>query len=258
MSDALLRGLVALPFGLVLGSFMTVVVARMPARESVVAPRSRCPRCGVELRTRDNVPILSWLLLRGKCHNCGEKISAEYPLTEAATGALAVGTAIVYPSIWVDVLVGLLLVMMPAVALIDIRHRIIPNALTYPALIFFPAFVLVARLFGAPVDFLRAIEGLALYGGGLFIIAFLSRGMGMGDVKLAGAIGAALGAIGLRYVGVAAGAAILIGGIMGIAALAMGRSRKSAIPFGPSIAAGAVIAAFWGAHLAATYLKLYH
>ncbi|MEA2520812.1 MAG: leader peptidase (prepilin peptidase) / N-methyltransferase [Actinomycetota bacterium] len=258
MSDTVLRALVALPFGLVLGSFMTVVVARMPARESVIAPRSRCPRCKTEIRTRDNLPIVSWLLLRGKCRDCGLKISAEYPLTEAVTAALAVGAAVVYPSVWVAVLVGLLLAMMPAIALIDIRHRIIPNALTYPSLALFSVFVLIARLFGAPVDPLRALEGLAIYGGALFIVAFLSRGMGMGDVKLAGVIGVALGAIGLRFVGVAAGAAILFGGLMGVAALLMGRDRKSAIPFGPSMALGAVVAALWGERLAATYLKLYH
>ena len=258
MSDTLLRALVALPFGLVLGSFMTVVVARMPARESVVAPRSRCPRCKSEIRDRDNIPVISWFLLRGKCRNCGLKISAEYPLTEAATAALFVGAAIVYPSVWVDALVGLLLVTMPAVALMDIRHRIIPNRLTYPSLIFFPALVVAAWLFNAPVDPLRALEGSAIYGGGLFVLAVLSRGMGMGDVKLAGVIGVALGALGLRYVGVAAGAAILFGGVMGIVALAMGRDRKSAIPFGPSMAAGAVVAAFWGDRLAESYLKVYH
>lgn len=258
MSDTVLRALVALPFGLVLGSFMTVVVARMPAQESVVTPRSRCPQCKAEIRSRDNIPVISWVLLRGKCHNCGHKISVEYPLTEAGTAALFVGAAIVYPSVWVAVLVGLLLVMMPAIALIDIRHRIIPNRLTYPSLIFFPVFVVVAWLFDAPVDPLRALEGLAIYGGGLFVVAFLSRGMGMGDVKLAGVIGASLGGLGLRYVGVAAAAGILFGGVMGIVVLLMGRDRKSAIPFGPSMAAGAVVAAFWGDRLAQTYLKLYH
>lgn len=257
MSDAFLRALVALPFGLVLGSFMTVVVARIPAKESVVSPRSRCPQCKTEIRTRDNIPVISWVLLRGKCRSCGQKISPEYPLTEAATAVLAVWAAVIYPSVWVDVLVGLLLVMMPAVALIDIRHRIIPNALTYPSLLFFPALVVLARLFNAPIDPLRALEGMAIYGGGLFIIAFLSRGMGMGDVKLAGVIGVVLGGLGLRYVGVAAGAAILFGGLMGVVALALGRDRKSAIPFGPSMAAGAIVAALWGDRLAETYLKLY-
>ena len=258
MSDSVLRALVALPFGLVLGSFMTVVIARMPAKESVVAPRSRCPQCKADIRNRDNIPVLSWLLLRGKCHNCGRKISVEYPLTEAVTAGLFAGAAIVYPSVWVAILVGLLVAMMPAVALIDFRHRIIPNRLTYPSLIFFPLFVVLAWLFDAPLSPLGALEGLGLYGGGLFILALISRGMGMGDVKLAGVIGVCLGAIGLRYVGVAAGAGILFGGLMGVVALMLGRDRKSAIPFGPSIAAGVVVAVFWGDRLAETYLKLYH
>lgn len=258
MSDAFLRGLIALPFGLVIGSFMTVVVARLPAKESVVTPRSRCPRCRAEIRNRDNIPVISWVLLRGRCHNCRERVSVEYPLTEAATAALAVGAAVVYPSVWVDALVGLLLVMMPAIALIDIRYRIIPNRVTYPSLVFFPALVVLAWLFGAPVEPLRALAGMGLYGGGLFVVAIVSRGMGMGDVKLAGVIGVVLGSLGLRYVGVAAGAAIIFGGLMGVAALGIGRDRKSAIPFGPSMAAGAVVAALWGERLAATYLKLYH
>jgi leader peptidase (prepilin peptidase) / N-methyltransferase len=252
-----MRALFALPFGLVLGSFMTVVVARMPAKQSVVAPRSRCPRCGTELRNRDNIPVVSWLLLKGKCRRCGAKISAEYPLMELTTAALVVATAVEYRSVWVIVLVGLLLSMMPAIALIDIRHRIIPNGLMYPSLLLFPALVILAWLFGGPVSPLRALYGLLIYGGGLFVVAFLSGGMGMGDVKLAAVIGVALGPLGLRYVGVAGGAAILFGGLGAIVALILGRDRKSAIPFGPYIAAGAVVAAFWGDRLAQMYLGLY-
>ena len=128
----MIRALVALPFGLAVGSFMTVAVHRLPKGESVLSPRSRCPSCGVELRNRDNVPVVSWLLLRGKCHHCGAPISVEYPLTELATAVLVVGAAIVYESVWVIVAVGALLSMMPAISLIDIRHHIIPNKLMYP------------------------------------------------------------------------------------------------------------------------------
>ena len=253
----MIRALVALPFGLAVGSFMTVAVHRLPKGESVLSPRSRCPSCGVELRNRDNIPVVSWFLLRGKCHHCGAPISVEYPLTELATAALVVGAAIVYESVWLIVAVGALLSMMPAISLIDIRHHIIPNKLMYPSLIGFPVFLVAARVFGAPVDLTRAGIGFLAFGGGLFLVAFISRGMGMGDVKLAALIGLVLGSLGLGYVGVAAGAAIVFGAVGAIVALLVGRSRKSAIPFGPYLALGAVVAAFWGQQLADRYIDTF-
>jgi leader peptidase (prepilin peptidase)/N-methyltransferase len=249
-----LRALVALPIGLALGSFMTVAVHRLPAGESVVRPRSRCPRCGVEIRSRDNVPVISWLLLRGRCRSCGNPISFVYPLTELATAGLVVAAVVRFDRLWVGALVAGLLSFMPALAIIDFRHRILPNKLTYPALVIFPSLVVVARLFDGGVDPVRALIGGLAYGGGLFIVALLSGGMGMGDVKLATVIGVVLGAIGLRFVAVAAGAAILFGGVAAIVALVLGAGRKARIPFGPWIAAGAVVAAFWGDRLASAYL----
>jgi leader peptidase (prepilin peptidase)/N-methyltransferase len=253
MSEVWLRALVALPFGLVLGSFMTVAVHRLPKGESVVSPRSRCPGCGAEIGARDNIPVLSWLLLRGRCRRCGEPISVEYPLIELATAGLVVLAAIRYSNPWQAVLVGGLLALMPGVALIDLRHRIIPNRLMYPSLILFPVLILLAWLIDGAVDPSRAGIGLALYGGILFVVAVISRGMGMGDVKLAALIGVVLGALGLRFVGVAAGAAIVLGGLGGLIALAMGRGRKSAIPFGPYLAVGAIVAGLWGEEIASWY-----
>jgi leader peptidase (prepilin peptidase) / N-methyltransferase len=145
--------------------------------------------------------------------------------------------------------------LMPAIAWIDIEHRIIPNRITYPAFIAFAAYVMLAWAFDGGTDPLRALVGALLYAGVLFIVAIASRGMGMGDVKLALVIGIVLGALGLRFVGVAAAGAVLFGGIGGIVALATGRDRKSAIPFGPYMAAGAVVAAFWGERIANWYLR---
>jgi len=255
MSDAWIRAIVALPFGLAIGSFMTVVVARVPAGESVVRPRSRCPRCGVEIANRDNIPVLSWLLLRGRCRSCGEPIPARYPLLEITTTALVVGGAAAYERPWVAVMIAAFLSLMPAIAWIDIVHRIIPNRITYPASIVFAVYVLVAGAFDGGTDPARAAIGALLYAGVLFVVAIVSRGMGMGDVKLALVIGIVLGALGLRFVGVAAASAVLFGGVGGIAALAIGRDRKSAIPFGPYMAAGAVVAAFWGERIADWYLR---
>jgi leader peptidase (prepilin peptidase)/N-methyltransferase len=254
MDDAWIRALVALPFGLVVGSFMTVAVARMPKGESVVRPRSRCPSCGAEIGARDNVPVISWVLLRGKCRRCGARISVGYPLLELGTAGLVVLAAVRYPNPWQAVLVGGLLAMMPAIALIDIRHRIIPNRLTYPALLIFPPMIVLAWLVDDAADPPRALVGMLLYGGILFIVAIVSRGMGMGDVKLAAVIGLVFGSLGLRFVGVAAGAAIVLGGLGGLGALAMGKGRKSAIPFGPYLAAGAVVAGLWGEAIASWYL----
>ena len=254
---AWLPAIVALPFGLALGSFMTVVAERVPAGTSVVNPRSRCPSCGAEIANRDNIPVLGWVLLRGRCRSCGSRISARYPLLELSTALLFSGAFLVYESLWVAIAVAFLLVLMPAIAAIDIEHRIIPNRLMYPALIAFPVYLTVADLFGAPVDLVRMGAGFLLYGGALFLVAIVSRGMGMGDVKLAALIGLVLGSLGLRYAGVAAGAAIVLGGLGAIAALILGRGRKSAIPFGPYLAAGAVVSAFWGAQIADWYLRTF-
>jgi leader peptidase (prepilin peptidase) / N-methyltransferase len=254
VSDAWIRAIVALPFGLAVGSFMTVAVYRLPAGESVIRPRSKCPACGAEIGARDNVPLLSWLLLRGRCRRCGERISVEYPLLELTTAALVVLAAIRYPNPWQAGLVGGLLALMPGIALIDLRHRIIPNRLTYPSLLLFSLVVVLARVIGGVGDPARAGIGLLLYGGILFVVAVVSRGMGMGDVKLAALIGLVLGSLGLRFVGVAAGAAIAFGGLGGVVALAMGKGRKSAIPFGPYLAAGAVVAGIWGEPIASWYM----
>jgi leader peptidase (prepilin peptidase) / N-methyltransferase len=254
VDEALIRAIVALPFGLAVGSFMTVAVHRLPKGESFVHPRSRCRACGAEISARDNVPVLSWLLLRGRCRRCGERISIVYPVLELVTAALVVLAAIRYPNPWQAVLVSGLLALMPGIALIDLWHRIIPNRLMYPALLLFAPVVVLAWLIGDAADPARAGIGLLLYGGILFVVAVVSRGMGMGDVKLAALIGLVLGSLGLRFVGVAAGAAILFGGLGGLVALAMGRGRKSAIPFGPYLAAGAVVAGLWGEPIASWYI----
>jgi leader peptidase (prepilin peptidase) / N-methyltransferase len=254
MDEAWLRALVALPFGLAIGSFMAVIVARVPEGHSVLRPRSRCPRCDAEIRNRDNVPVVSWLFLGGRCRSCGERISVMYPLLELSTAVLVAGAAAAYDRPWIAVMLALFLALTPAITWIDIERRIIPNRITYPAFLGFAGYVVIAWLFDGGTDPPRALIGALLYGGGLFLVALVSRGMGMGDVKLALVIGVVLGSIGLRYVGVAAAGAVLFGGVGGIVALAAGRNRKAMIPFGPYMAAGAVVAAFWGEQIADWYV----
>ncbi len=248
---------IALVLGLAFGSFMTVAIYRVPAGESVIRPRSRCPSCGAPIRTADNIPVISWLMLRGRCRACGVRISAVYPLTELTSGVLFVAVALVYEDPWRAVLLAPFAGLMVAISVIDVRHRRIPNRLVYPAVVIAAAVIIAGDLAGGGLNALDAGIGLIAYGLGLMVIALISpKGMGMGDVKLAGLIGLVLGSIGLDLVAVAAGMGILLGGVGAIVALLAGAGRKSAIPFGPYLAAGAVIAVFVGSQIAHAYLNL--
>ena len=149
---------------------------------------------------------------------------------ELATASVVVLAAIRFPDPWQAVLVAGLLALMPGIALIDLRHRIIPNRLTYPAFLVFVPVILLAWAIADAADPVRAGLGLLLYGGGLFLVAAISGGMGMGDVKLAALIGLVLGSLGLRFVGVAAAAAIVLGGLGAIVALAMGEGKEERDP----------------------------
>jgi leader peptidase (prepilin peptidase)/N-methyltransferase len=257
VGELALRALVTAPLGLAIGSFMTVVAERVPAGGSVVQPRSRCPRCGTPIAVRDNVPVVSWVLLRGRCRACGEPISPTYPLIELSTAVLITGAFLRVEDLGFAIAVAGLLALLPAVTLIDARRRIIPNRIVYPALALEAAYLLLARLAGAEVDLLRSALGFLALGGGFLLIALIApSGIGMGDVKLAGLIGLVLGASGLAAAATAAAAGILLGGVAAVVALLAGASRKQAIPFGPFLAAGAVVAVFWGPQIASRYLDL--
>ena len=240
-------------FGAVLGSFLNVVIWRLPRGESVVSPRSRCPGCGVTLRTRDNVPVLSWLLLRGRCHACGEPISRRYPLVELLTAALlfaVVLTADPPREAWLGAAFMLLLV---PITFIDLDHRIIPNRLTALG-----AVVAIALVAGLDTDSLpeHLIAG-ASAGGFLLIAAVLyPAGMGMGDVKLAGVMGLFLG----RAVGPAMLVALVAGSLVGaliMARLGAAKGRKTAVPFGPFLALGGAVAWFAGDAMVDWYLDTF-
>jgi leader peptidase (prepilin peptidase)/N-methyltransferase len=253
----MLRALAFAAFGLLIGSFLTVVVWRVPRKEPIAKGRSMCPSCGAVIGARDNVPVFSWLVLRGKCRRCGNRISVIYPLTELATAGLFAGASLAFDDVWVAVLMAAFLAVLLAVSFIDVRHRIVPNRIVYPSTVVALAAVVALDLAGRGLDWVHGLIGLGAFGGCLLIIALISpRGMGMGDVKLAGLIGLVLGSVALSRVGVAAGAGILLGGVAAIVALAMGRGRKSALPFGPSLAAGAAISCFAGAQIARAYLDL--
>ena len=176
--------------GAIFGSFLNVVVHRLPRHESVVSPASHCPRCGTPVKPYDNIPILSWLLLRGRCRSCAAPISPRYPLVEAGTAALCVGAVLAHQTATgIALSIALILIVVPA-AMIDLEHRIIPNKLTALGAI-------VAIVLGTALDPAgepeRLIAGAAA--GGFLLLAALAYpgGMGMGDVKLAGVMGLFLG-----------------------------------------------------------------
>src|SRR3954471_17705260 len=237
--------------GLIIGSFLNVVAYRLPRGESLAHPPSRCPSCGAGVKPYDNVPVLSWLVLRGRCRACKAPISPRYPIVEALTGALY---ALVTWARWDDasgIALGIVLVtILIPIALIDFEHRIIPNRITGPAAV-------VAIVIGLVLDMDFVVEQLiaGAAAGGFFLLAAVAypRGMGMGDFKLAGVMGLYLGrAVGLAVlVGLVAG--VVVGAVI-IARVGAKAGRKQAVPFGPFLALGGVIAIFAGDAVADAYV----
>ncbi|MCW2560898.1 MAG: peptidase domain protein [Mycobacterium sp.] len=263
MSSAFARLLV--PFaaiaGLLVGSFLNVVIWRVPRGESVVRPRSHCPRCDAVLLERDNIPIISWLVLRRKCRHCGEPISGRYPLVELITGLLfaAVAAEIGYRF----AVVGFLYFTAIAVALafIDYDTRRLPNAIILPAYVASP--ILLAADAVISHDWSKLIHGLVGMAA-LFAFYFATwfvypSGMGFGDVRLAGIIGLFLGWLGYGPLVVGAFAGFLLGGLWGIGLIVAKKGGgKTAVPYGPFMLLGAMIAIFVGHPLADLYLNSLH
>jgi leader peptidase (prepilin peptidase)/N-methyltransferase len=236
--------------GALFGSFFNVVAYRLPRGESLSRPRSRCPGCATPIKPYDNVPILSWLALRGKCRACGSRISPRYPLVEAGT-ALLCGLVVLVKGLDKDAVIPLVMVLlMVPVTLIDLDHRIIPNKLMILGAVLAPALVMLV----APDAILEhLIAGLAA--GGFFLLAVLAypRGMGVGDIKLAGVLGLFLG----RAVGPAVFIALVSGTVVGALIMArkgVAEGRKTAVPFGPFLALGGVVAVFAGDAMIDWYL----
>ena len=236
--------------GLIIGSFLNVVAYRLPRGESLSHPPSHCPSCGAPVKPYDNIPVLSWLLLRGRCRSCNAPISVRYPLVEALTGAL---WALVVWARWDDaagIALGIVLVtILIPIAMIDFEHRIIPNRITGPAAV---VAIVIGVLFDMDFVVEQLIAGAAA--GGFFLLAAIAypRGMGMGDVKLAGVMGLYLGrAVGLAIlVGLVAG--VVVGAVI-IARVGAKEGRKTTVPFGPFLALGGVIAIFAGDAVADAY-----
>jgi leader peptidase (prepilin peptidase) / N-methyltransferase len=245
--------MVAALAGLLIGSFLNVVAWRLPRGESLVHPGSACPACGTPIKPYDNVPVLSWLLLRGRCRRCDARISARYPLVELATAVLYVAVVLGRDGA-LDIALGLLLVTaLVPITLIDLDLRIIPNAITLPASVAAVAAALILDTGFVPEQLVAAAAA-----GGFFLLAALlyPGGMGMGDVKLAAVLGLYLGR------GVAPAVLIaLVGGVL-VGALVIARKgategRKTAVPFGPFLALGGIVALFAGDELVDAYLSTF-
>jgi leader peptidase (prepilin peptidase)/N-methyltransferase len=235
--------------GLLVGSFLNVVIHRLPRGESLNRPPSRCPSCGAPVKPYDNIPVVSWLLLRGRCRNCGTAISARYPVVEALTAAAFAGAALTRGvdddlALWLPFAAVLI-----AVAGIDLDHRIIPNRIVLPAAVW----GLAATILFRPDN----IDDSLIAGGIAFTALLLAAlaypaGMGMGDVKLAGVMGIYLGS------GVAPAmlVAFLAGSVVGVAIIAReGRdARKKGVPFGPFLALGGLVGIFAGPELVDLYV----
>ena len=235
--------------GLAIGSFLNVVIWRVPRGESIVRPPSACPRCHEPIRPRDNVPVLSWLLLRGRCRHCGEPISARYPLVELLTAvvfalmALRFGYSAALPAYLYLGAIGV------ALAFIDLDTKRLPDKLTLPS--YAVALVLLAVpavVEGAWGSWLRALLGGLALGAFYFILWFVyPSGMGFGDVKFAGVLGIYLGWLSWATVAVGAFLGFLLGGVVGVLLLVTRRAtRKTGIPFGPFMIVGALLAVLWG------------
>ncbi|MWB99592.1 prepilin peptidase [Agromyces seonyuensis] len=254
--------------GLAIGSFLNVVVARVPEGRSVVAPASACPQCGSAIRARDNVPVVSWMLLGARCRDCAAPISARYPLVEAFTGLAFAGlaAAVVLGTVPTATTAGgvadlLLLLVFAGVsiplALIDLDAHRLPDRIVIPGMVAVGALVVVAgALSGEPEAIGRALIGGAALFALYFLLAIVSNGgMGAGDIKLAALIGLVLGRFGWAELIVGAFAAFVLGGLAAVALLVARRAKRgSGIPFGPWMLAGAWIGILAGAPIAAAYL----
>jgi leader peptidase (prepilin peptidase)/N-methyltransferase len=246
----LAAGLIAFLGGLAAGSFATAVAHRVPRGVSIAGPRSQCPACAAQIAARDNVPVLSWALLRGRARCCGASISPGYPLTELAVAALFTAVVLVHWDDPAEIAIDLVFVtMLAVVTLTDLEQRIIPNKVLLTGAVLCVAIAAPTDPGGLPE---RAIAAAAA-GGILFLVVLAyPQGMGLGDVKLTATMGLFLG----RAVAPAIFIALLVGSAVGLALIARhgSQARKMAIPFGPFLALGGVVAMLVGDQLIDLYL----
>lgn len=249
---------VAAVLGLLVGSFLNVVIHRVPRGESVVRPPSRCPDCGRTIKNRHNVPVFGWLVLRGRCAGCGARISVRYPLVELGTAVLFALLALRFgpPDLPAFLYFGAIGI---ALALIDLDCRRLPNAIVLPS---YPVLIVLltasAWWRGDWWSLARAgVGGAALFGFYLLLALAYPAGMGFGDVRLAGVLGGVLGYLSWAALLIGAFGGFLLGALAGVVVLAAGKGgRKTALPFGPFMITAALLAIFAAGPLGRAYLRL--
>jgi leader peptidase (prepilin peptidase)/N-methyltransferase len=237
-------------FGLVFGSFLNVVIYRVPRGESIVAPRSRCPNCGTMLGALDNIPVVSYVVLRGRCRTCRAPISAQYPIVELSTAGLFAGTAARFGSSWPLPAYVVLAAGLLVLAAIDLEQRKLPKQIVYLVTILVGGLLALAS--GETGDWRRlviaACAGTAWFGLFFAINAVNPRWLGFGDVRLVFCLGLSLGWLGVGYVFVGFLLASLVGSVVGIGLIVMkGADLTTQVPFGPFLAIGTELAVFAGA-----------
>ncbi len=254
-ADYLLWFLIFL-FGLCVGSFMNVCIFRLPNSQSIVRPRSKCPQCGNMIKFYDNIPVLSYLLLRRKCRYCKAPISFRYPLVELMAGFFALCVVLKFGLTLEGLIYYFLIMVLLVITFIDIDHQIIPDRITLPGI---PLFFL-ASFAVSTVSFKDSLLGLLVGGGSLFAVAWgyqlvtKREGMGGGDIKLLAMIGPLIGWQGVLFTIFVASA---VGTLVGIVSMVgQAKDRKLLIPFGPFLSIGAILYIFLGPVLISWYLKL--
>jgi leader peptidase (prepilin peptidase)/N-methyltransferase len=237
-------------FGLVIGSFLNVVIWRVPRKESIVHPRSRCPSCDTQIAERDNVPVLSWLLLRGRCRTCGTGISVRYPLIELLTGVLFAAVGARFYDSWALPAYLVLTAGLVTLSAIDLEHYLLPNRIVYP--LGFAGAALLAfasALEGDWSAYGRALAAAAAAFAFFFVVHVVSpRGMGFGDVRLSFVLGMYLGWLGWGEMLAGLFLGFVYGAVAGIVVMIVvgSKGRKYHIPFGPFLAAGAMTIVLFG------------
>ena len=243
-------------FGLCIGSFLNVCIYRLPESKSIVHPRSMCPQCGALIRFYDNFPILSYLLLRGKCRHCKTPISFRYPVVELLSGLFAVGVLFKYGLSLEAVVYYIFIATLLVITFIDIDHQIIPDMITLPGI----PICFVASFALSQITYIESIMGILIGGGSLFMVAWLyhlltkKEGMGGGDIKLLGMMGAIIGWKGVLFTIFVASAVGTVSGMLIM--LKTRKSMKLAVPFGPFLAIGCIAYIFFGPQLIVWYINL--
>ena len=241
--------IIALTFGLIIGSFLNVCIYRIPREKSIVSPPSSCPACGSPIEPWDNVPLISYLILLGKCRRCGEKISLRYPAVELLNGLLYAAVLLYFCGGWQLPVLFAFVSAMVVITFIDLDFQIIPDVITLPGMII--GLAAATFLFPDPfakyalLGFMNSIIGLLAGGVSFYLIAILSRGgMGGGDVKMMAMVGAFTGWKGV-FLTTLVGS--LAGSLVGIALMVFkGKGRKTKVPFGPFLALGSLVTLFLG------------